>query len=251
VKKQAAGKEQKEIADTDIRRVLAIYRSCRIQLADSKIAARERQTGNSVVRAPRWFWWLLFLIVGALALVCAFHFDPQVQSWIAQHQNRSWKIFMRTVSRFGDWQSHVAVGLICLGIAYWRGSKKWMRVFLAMLLACAIAGVSTRIIKISAGRARPSVKTEAVWSGPSFSSKYHAFPSGHTASTTAFFATLFLASRRFGLACLPIPLLIAASRMYVGAHYLSDVVFAAILGILSAFLAACWLLRDLSARRTS
>lgn len=250
MEKQAGNEEKREIADTDIRRVLAIYRSCGIQLADSKIAARERQTGNSVVRAPRWFWWLLFLVVSALALVCAFHFDPQVQSWIADHQNRAAKIFMRNVSRFGDWPAHVAVGLVCLAVAYWRGSKTWMRVFLAMLVACAIAGVSTRIIKITAGRARPSVKTEAVWSGPRFDSKYHAFPSGHTASSTAFFATLFLASRRLGFACLPIPLLIATSRMYVGAHYLSDVVFAAILGVLSAFLAAGWLLLRIANRKS-
>ena len=40
-----------------------------------------------------------------------------------------------------------------------------------------------------------------------------------------------------------IPLLIAFSRMYVGAHYLSDVLFAAILGIMCAFLAVKWLLK--------
>lgn len=197
------------------------------------------------MRAPRWFWWLLLLMVGALALVCAFHFDSQVHSWIAGHQNRSWKIFMRNVSRFGDWPAHVAVGLVSLGVAYWRGSKKWIRVLVAMLVACAIAGVSTRIIKITAGRARPSVKTEAMWSGPSLSSEYHAFPSGHTASSSAFFATLFLASSRLGLACLPILVLIAASRMYVGAHYLSDVVFAAMLGVLCAFLAARWFFSEI------
>jgi hypothetical protein len=45
VEKHAAEKEKNEIADTDIRRVLAIYRSCRIQLRDSKTALRERQMG--------------------------------------------------------------------------------------------------------------------------------------------------------------------------------------------------------------
>ncbi len=185
-----------------------------------------------------WLWLLLTFAVGGLILVCAFHFDPQVQRWIAEHQSRGVKTLMRNVSRFGDWPEHAALGLMCLGIAYWRGNKKWIRIFAAMLLACAMAGISARAVKIATGRARPSVKTEATWSGPRFSSKYNAFPSGHTAASMAFFATLLLASWRIGLACAPIPVLIAVSRMYVAAHYLSDIVFAAMLGVLCAVLAA-------------
>jgi membrane-associated phospholipid phosphatase len=107
-----------------------------------------------------------------------------------------------------------------------------------MLIACAVAGVAARVIKISTGRARPSVKTEMTWSGPTLSQKYHAFPSGHTASSTAFFAVLVIASWRIGLATMIIPLLIGFSRMYVAAHYLSDVVFAALLGGICAIIVA-------------
>src|SRR5262249_35646973 len=109
---------------------------------------------------------------------------------------------------------------------------------LAMLMAMALAGLVGRVVKISTGRARPSVKSEEIWNGPRLSSKFHAFPSGHTAASTAFFATLFLASWRIGLACLPIPILIGFSRMYVAAHYLSDVVCAILLGILCAWISA-------------
>ena len=116
-----------------------------------------------------------------------------------------------------------------------------MRIFLAMLIALALAGVTTRAIKIATGRARPSVKTEAQWNGPQFRSKYHAFPSGHTASSTAFFVALFLARKKIGGPLLLIPILIAASRMILGAHYLSDVTFAAIIGVFSALLVARWL----------
>jgi undecaprenyl-diphosphatase len=105
-----------------------------------------------------------------------------------------------------------------------------------MLIALSIAGVAGRAIKISTGRARPSVKAEHAWNGPSLSSKYHAFPSGHVIASTAFFAVLVFASRRIGLPCLAIPILIGFSRIYIGAHYLSDVVCAAVLGILCAIL---------------
>ncbi|MEP6710040.1 MAG: phosphatase PAP2 family protein, partial [Verrucomicrobiota bacterium] len=192
----------------------------------------------------RAFWkWLCLAICAALLIGVAFYFDGPVQSWITQHQNRTAKIFMRNVSRFGDWPEHVAIGLALFGVAWWRGSKKWTRIFVAMLLAMALAGVAARGVKIASGRARPSVKQELGWNGPRLSSKYHAFPSGHTAASTAFFATLFFVSWRLGLACLPIPLLIAASRMYVAAHYLSDVVCAALLGIVCAILITRWLFK--------
>ena len=154
---------------------------------------------------------------------------------------------MEAVSRWGDWPSHVVVGFALVGIARLRNNKKWVRIFLSMLIACAVAGAAARILKISVGRARPSVEIEEIWSGPRLSSKYHAFPSGHASSSTAFFAVLFFVNWRIGVACLPIPLLIAASRMYVGAHYLSDVIAAALLGILAAFLVSRLMLRDVQA----
>ena len=189
-----------------------------------------------------WAHLLVFLALAAAALVCAFYFDNLVQHWIAHHQNRATRAFMRAVSRWGDWPSHAVLGLVLVVIAYWRGNKKWTRIFATMLVACALAGASARLIKITSGRARPSVRSESVWNGPRLSSKYHAFPSGHTAASTAFFGTLFFVSWRLGLALLPLPLLIAFSRLYVGAHYFSDILFAAILGIMCAFLATKWLL---------
>ena len=197
------------------------------------------------------FYWLIGIVIAAIAMVAAFHFDHAMLNFIAQHQDRLANKVMKSVSRFGDWPEHFALGLLLAGIAWWRGSKKWTRIFLAMLIALAIAGLAGRVIKISTGRARPSVKTEEVWEGPRFSSKFHAFPSGHVAASTAFFAVLLFANWRIGLACLPIPLLIGFSRMYVAAHYLSDVVFAAVLGILCAILVNCFFLREIRNPRST
>ena len=182
-----------------------------------------------------WFW-VIACLIAILVIAAAFWLDPMVRAWMVEHRNRQLRAFMAAVSRYGDWPAHVVLGLVLLGIAWWRGQKKWARVFLAMLIACALAGVTARVIKIGAGRARPSVQSELAWSGPQLSSKFHSFPSGHTAASTAFFAVLFFVSWRIGVACLVIPMLIAFSRMYVAAHYFSDVVCAAILGLLCAYL---------------
>jgi membrane-associated phospholipid phosphatase len=182
------------------------------------------------------FYWLIGIVIVAVIIAAAFYLDEAVRDFIASHQNPSVRNFMRNVSRFGDWPEHFVPGLVLAGVAWWRGNKKWTRIFLSMLIALSIAGLAGQAIKISTGRARPSVKSEEVWNGPRLSSKYHAFPSGHVVASTAFFAVLAFANWRIGLGCLAIPILIGFSRIYGGAHYLSDVVCAAILGILSAIL---------------
>jgi undecaprenyl-diphosphatase len=197
------------------------------------------------------FYWLICIAIAAIAIAAAFYFDDSVWNFITHHQNRAVRNFMREVSLFGDWPSHVALGLVLLGFAWVRGSKKWTRILLSMLVAMAIAGLAGVVIKRTISRARPSVKSELRWGGPHFSTKYHAFPSGHVTASMAFFAVLLLARRRIGLACLPIPILIGFSRMYIGAHYLSDVVCGAMLGILSALLVVHFFLRPVHNPRSA
>lgn len=189
-------------------------------------------------------WWYLFFFAAGFALLASFYFDAPAMAWIAQHQNAGLLNFFRAVSKFGDWYAHIALGFLLLGLAWWRGSKRWMRIATAMILACALAGVAGRAIKISTGRARPAVETDAAWRGPSLQARYNAFPSGHTVASTAFFATLALASWRIGAGCLLIPLLIGFSRMYVAAHHLSDVVAGAVVGFLAAYFIVRWRLRE-------
>jgi membrane-associated phospholipid phosphatase len=184
---------------------------------------------------PRPIVYALFgIAIAAIAIGLSFHFDNNVRDFMMQHQTAAMRSFMRYVSLLGDWPLHAAAGLLLLAMAWRRGNQQWTRIFVAMLLAMLLAGVAGTAIKRTFPRARPSVHTETRWGGPRFSSKYHSFPSGHVGASTAFFGVLLVARRRIGLACLPIPIVIALSRMYLGAHYLSDVVCAAVLGFLCA-----------------
>ncbi len=179
----------------------------------------------------------LWAALCAALLLVAFLFDDAVHAWVQANQTPGLLAVMEFASRWGDWPTHVIVGLVSTGIAYAMGNRRWMAICLAMVLACAVAGLVNRTIKIAAGRARPAVTTDPGWHGLRFSSKYTSFPSGHTAATTGFFCALLFARRRVGLALLPVPVVIASSRIYVGAHYLSDVTGGAIVGTMSAVVA--------------
>ena len=197
-------------------------------------------------------YWLIAITIAGIAIAVSFHFDDSVREFMMQHQDPAMRNFMRYVSLLGDWPLHAAVGLVLLGFAWRRGSEEWTRIFLAMLLAMLLAGVAGTVIKCTVPRARPSVHTEIRWGGPRFSSKYEyqSFPSGHVGASTAFFGVLLMARRRVGLACLLIPILIGLSRMYIGAHYLSDIVCAAVLGTLCAFVVGHFVLLTIENRQS-
>jgi membrane-associated phospholipid phosphatase len=193
------------------------------------------------------FYWLTGIVIAVAAIVAGFYFDDVVWQFVQEHQSRAMRNFMRKVSLFGDWPEHVALGLVLAGVAWWRGKRRWTRIFLSMLIALALAGVIGHGMKIATARARPSVKVEDLLHPSRLSSKFHSFPSGHASASTAFFGVLFLARRRIGLACIPIPMLIGFSRIYIGAHHLSDVVCGAALGILCALAVthfSLWKIRD-------
>ena len=204
------------------------------------------------VKGKAVFYWILGIVIAAVVIAAAFYFDNAVRDFMTQHQRRAVYNFMVNVSRVGDWPEHVLVGVALFSFARWRGNKEWARIFLAMVIALSIAGLAGRAIKVTTGRARPSVKAEHVWNGLHVSgSKYRSFPSGHVDASVGFFAVLLLARRRIGIACLSIPALIAFARMYIGAHWLSDVVCAIVLGILAALIVWHFLrprFEDLSAK---
>lgn len=58
------------------------------------------------------------------------------------------------------------------------------------------------------------------------------FPSGHTMSSAVAATVLTMTNKKFGYFAIPLATLIAFSRLYLYVHYPSDVIAAAILGIL-------------------
>jgi membrane-associated phospholipid phosphatase len=209
-----------------------------------KNSIRGKTTGNFLKQRRTLWIWLIVILLGIGLTIAAFHFDSAVQAWQHQHRIKNIKVLSRNVTRGTDWPSHVIAGLLLAAIAWWRGNKKWTRIFLAMVIAGGLAGGTAYALKLTTGRVRPSVKATEVWGGPNLRQNFQSFPSGHTAVTTGFFGVLFLASWRIGLLCLPIPLFVALSRIFLGAHYLSDVVTSIVIGALCALLVAqLWLCR--------
>jgi membrane-associated phospholipid phosphatase len=118
----------------------------------------------------------------------------------------------------------------------WRGGFVW--------LAMALSGLLNDVVKLLAGRPRPSAGDAG--SAPfTFDYAFQSFPSGHTAIAFALAFSLGMFWPRWRLPLLAFALAVAVSRIILNAHYPADVIG----GALVAWLTVAWLARFLADRR--
>jgi membrane-associated phospholipid phosphatase len=192
-------------------------------------------------------WWLTALGC-AVALVLAAAVDAPVSVW-AQSWPAPIESFMALVTNLGlaDWilipsaiLFAVTAGLALL--VRWRLMRTMLWQFSALyafiFLGVGLPGLIGTLLKRVIGRARPvhfadsgvfALRPNLLdWS-------YQGFPSVHT---TTIFATALVTAfvwPRLSYPAIAIAIVVAVSRVAVGAHYPSDAVGGAILGVLGAY----------------
>lgn len=121
---------------------------------------------------------------------------------------------------------------------WWRarkGDDRTMAYALLAPLAVAVVYVLSEIIKIWLHEERPCRDipgARAIAECPATGD--WSFPSNHSVIAAASVATLLVTWRLVGLLLLPVAVLVALSRVYVGVHYLHDVAAGLLLGLLLA-----------------
>jgi membrane-associated phospholipid phosphatase len=171
--------------------------------------------------------------------------DPHVTAWAVAHRTGWLTGAFRVVTWLASIVVIVPVALITGLFFVLRRRQWWPLVLLAAAIAVA-AGLYT-LIKALIGRPRPP---PAIWIGH-FSGA--AFPSGHSTQSVACYATLAVilgagrparAKAALGTAAALVILAVGASRIYLCAHWLTDVLGGYALG---AWLVAVLVIVRLSA----
>ncbi len=168
--------------------------------------------------------------------------DQPVLEWLVMHRTVGWTSVLAAITFVtGPTVLPILVAVACLvwGIV----SHEWWR---PLLLAGAMIGSTaiSLVVKDLVGRARPPAETMYVPGAETTAS----FPSGHTLGTATLLlvAGYLVCSRRpsvplivgWGVATVVGTALVALSRLYLGYHFLTDVVAAvalavAVLGVVS------------------
>lgn len=164
--------------------------------------------------------------------------DVQLAHWFRERATAGLTDVMLFITHCNGIAGSCVMGAL---LAIWFGYRKahyWMVVVLVAVPGGILLNVA---LKHVFRRARPSLED------PLLTLSTYSFPSGHTAAATVFYGLLacYLVRRVHGLpartavvaACVAMVMLVAVSRMYLGVHYLSDVLAAAAEG--AAWLATC------------
>lgn len=109
---------------------------------------------------------------------------------------------------------------------------------LFLFSAVALSGLATDLIKPLVGRFRPKLLFEAGLYGFEplrIGYEYNSFPSGHAATVFALAAALSFFFPRWRLPLFSFAAVVGLSRIIVGAHYLSDVMAGAYVGVMTVF----------------
>jgi membrane-associated phospholipid phosphatase len=172
--------------------------------------------------------------------------DEPVRSWISGHRTDWLDSFFLTVTRLGSWQV-VVIGLVVLLALAWRVCAPMAGLLIVATLA---RPACEWLIKSGVDRERPSVGALVESGGPSF-------PSGHVMAAVALWGLVppivaLVTHRRAlwwaaSIVSGTIILLVAASRVYMGVHWLSDVIGALLFG--AVYLLVIERLGDVSHRR--
>lgn len=162
--------------------------------------------------------------------------DFKIEKFFLSLQNPFLVKFFFWVSLLGEWQIIFFLSLLILIFIFKSKRKKYLLPFFVTLF---LAPVFTQFIKILVQRPRPNSK---LYFESSFS-----FPSTHATIAIAFYGFLFslflkkIKSKKKKILLFSIFLLfvflIGLSRLYLGVHYLSDVLVGYILGIFWLILA--------------
>ncbi len=175
------------------------------------------------------------------------HIDTRLAEWIHVRATHGWTTFFENVTRAGNLFTLIPVVLVA-SILLWRLRR--ITELQLLLLAAVGAEVLTVGLKLGFERERP------FFADPLATESTYSFPSGHASVSLAVYGTLgYIAARHLGtrraqigaltLAVLVV-LLIGFSRIYLGVHFLSDVIAGFSLGL--AWVALCVVLLQLRLR---
>jgi undecaprenyl-diphosphatase len=195
--------------------------------------------------AVRIGWWIT--VIAPIEILAIGWIDRPLAAYFRE-AGGPWRPFFEWAGPFGLAMPYLILFGLAFAVMRWGGSlpplEAWAlrmraaaRIPALLFLAVAVSGILVDLLKVIIGRPRPKLlfsagNYEFGWLG--LSADHWSFPSGHAATAAALATALWCLWPQPVLFYVIGAALVAMSRVVTGAHYLSDVVMGAFVGVLTA-----------------
>ncbi|NTV02076.1 MAG: phosphatase PAP2 family protein [Chlorobiaceae bacterium] len=175
------------------------------------------------------------------ALLCAaawFFADVKLAIYFHRFRWASWMGIWDAITLAGQSELYLAGGLAAF-LGFRRRNRRASLAGLFIFMTVAASGLAADLLKVIFGRARPMLLFDTGTFGLGWFSYVHewtSFPSGHSTTALSLAVALSLLQPRYRLLFLTGGVLVAASRVVLCQHYLSDVLAGSMLGASTSML---------------
>ncbi|MBJ7478456.1 PAP2 family protein [Rhodococcus sp. KBW08] len=161
-------------------------------------------------------------------------FDEPLTNWMVDHRSGTLDQIAVAVTDLGSPVATALLGITCGVLISWRARS----VVPGLIVIGTVGGaaVACTVVKALVGRERPPTSIQVLLETG------HSFPSGHVTGTAALFGIAVLVvsvdrtpavKRLLMLLAVTVTVVVALTRLYLGAHWLTDVVAGAVLATLA------------------
>ena len=182
----------------------------------------------------------IYLLLGVFVFL---FFDYSISKFFYNINSQTKSLF-ETLTHFGDsLYFFVPTILIWVVIKIIQNKNKIILtisdISLFIFFNILLSGIAVQIFKHILGRPRPPLfhsNNSTTLDIFNFDSRWHSFPSGHTATIFAFIFCLIFLFPKIKNILITIAIVIASTRVIVGAHYVSDIFGGALVAYISSIL---------------